>query len=204
MNLYANMVKYCIYKYTNRINRKGYVGKTPTHRFKNRKKEHKNPKKSPNMLITKAIVLHGIENFDIEIMIDNVSKDVDENYYIERENTRVPHGYNQRRGEGSGSVHYNQQHKKWRVVGPEPERKFVGLYFTKKKANEALDLFRRTGERMASDIKTRKRGTGTIRVTPYGRFQARIRWKGKRKCKNFDTEDECEAFFIQIKNRFNV
>ena len=193
------MVKYCIYKYTNKIDGMAYVGKTPTHRFKNRKKEHKNPKKDPDMLITKAINKDGWENFKQEILIDNVSKDVDENYYIEREKTMVPHGYNQMRGDGSGSVHYNQRHKKWRVLGPSPDYKFVGYYFTKLKAEAALDLFRRTGKRMESDVKTRRKGTGSIRPRN-GRYEAQITVKGERYSKVFDTEDECEAFFIQIKN----
>jgi len=179
------------------------VGKTPTHRFKNRKKEHKDPKKGPNMLITKAINKDGIENFDIEILIDNVSKDVDENYYIERENTMAPHGYNQLRGDGSGTFSFNKREKKWQVHGPQPDQKFVGLYFTKKKAQEALDLFRRTGERMESDIKTRKRGTGTIGVIPSGRFSARITIKGETYSKVFDTWDECEIYLKDIREKYS-
>ena len=193
------MGKYCIYKITNKIDRMAYVGKTPTHRFKDRKKEHEDPKKGPNMLITKAINKDGIENFDIEILIDNASKDVDENYYIERENTRAPHGYNQMRGEGSGSVSFHKHIKKWEVKGPAPDQKFVGYYFTEEKANEALDLFRRTGKRMKSDIKTRRKGTGTIVPTKNGRFLARYMVKGKRKNGTFDTEEECEAFFKRLK-----
>lgn len=75
-------------------------------RFKTRMRDHKNPNYCPNMLITKAINKDGIENFDIEILIDNVSKDVDENFYIEREKTMAPHGYNKQRGDGSGTVCY--------------------------------------------------------------------------------------------------
>jgi len=174
-----------------------YVGKTDD--FKNRKKEHKNPKKNPNTLITKAINKYGWENFKVEILIENVSKDVDENFYIQRENTMAPHGYNKQRGDGSGSVTYSKRCKKWRVQGPAPDCKFVGYYFTKKKANEALDLFLRTGERMESDIKTRKKGTGSIRILPSGRFLGRYMVKGKRKNGTFDTEDECEAFFKRLK-----
>jgi group I intron endonuclease len=173
-----------------------YVGKTDD--FDDRMKHHKNPNDGPNMLITKAINKYGWENFKKEILIDNVEKDVDENYYIERENTRVPHGYNKIRGSGSGSVYYCEKKKKWKVIGPRPEKKFVGWYFTKKKANEAADLFRRTGKRMKSDTIMRKRGTGSIRPIN-GRLKAGIMLKGKRKWGTFDTEDECEAFFTYIK-----
>ena len=195
------MGKYCIYKFTNKIDRMAYVGKTDD--FKTRMRYHKNPKESPNTLISKAINKDGIENFKVEILIDNVPENVDENYYIERENTMAPHGYNQQRGDGSGSVTFNKQQKKWRVVGPYPDCKFVGYYDTKEKADEAADLFRRTGERMESDRTIRKKGTGSISVTKSGRFLAMITIKGKRKWGTFDTEDECEAFFLKIKNTYS-
>ena len=195
------MGKYCIYKFTNKIDGMAYVGKTDD--FDDRMRRHKDPKSGPNTLITKAINKYGWKNFKKEILIDNVSKDVDENYYIERENTMAPHGYNKQRGDGSGSVSFHKRRKKWQVYGPEPERKFVGYYFTKKKANEALDLFRRTGERMASDINRRKNGTGRIEPTKSGRFKARITVKGKPYRKTFDTWDECEVFFIHIKNTYS-
>ena len=197
------MVKYCIYKYTNRINRKGYVGKTKCKNFKKRKREHKNPNYEPDMLISKAIKKDGIENFKVEKLLDNASKDVDENFYIERENTRVPHGYNRIRGEGSGSVSFHKHIKKWQVKGPGPDYKFVGYYDTKKKANEALDLFRRTGERMESDGINRKKGTGSIYPTKSGRFKAQITVKGKPYSKVFDTWDECEIYFKHIRDTYS-
>ena len=198
------MVKYCIYKITNKIDDMAYVGQTPTHRFKNRMKDHKCPNCDPDTLITKAIVLNGWENFDVKKLVDNVpEEDVDENYYIQRENTMAPHGYNQQRGDGSGTVSFDKRRKKWVVKGPGPEYEHVGYYDTKKKANEAADLFRRTGERMESDIKTRKKGTGTINVTKSGRFSARITIKGETYRKTFDTRDECEVFFIRIKNIYS-
>lgn len=155
------------------------------------------------MLITKAINKDGIENFDIEILIDNVEKDVDENFYIERENTRAPHGYNERRGEGSGSVYYDEKHKKYRVNGPGPDYTFVGLYFKKETGDKALEWFNRTGERMESDRIKRKKGTGTFHITKNGRYRAIITVKGKRYDKTFDTEDECEAFFIRTKEKYS-
>ena len=197
------MVKYCIYKYTNKIDGMAYVGKAEMDRFEDRKKEHEDPKSGPNMLITKAINKDGIENFKVEKLIDNVEKDVDENYYIERENTRAPHGYNQRRGEGSGCVSYNNQHKKWEVKGPRPDQKFVGRYFTKKRAEEALEWFRRTGKRMDSDRTMRKKGTGSIHVTKSGRFGAKIVVKGKPYTGTFDTWDEGDAFCRRTKEKYS-
>ena len=192
------MATYCVYKLTNMITLMAYVGITDN--FDDRMWRHKDPNKHPNMLITKAINKYGWDNFKVEILIENVPMEQHvENFYIERENTRAPNGYNRQRGDGSGSVTYCKKRKKWQVKGPGPERKHVGYYDTEKRATEALEWFLRTGERMESDTIRRKKGTGTI-VPRNGRYEAQITVKGERYSKVFDTEDECEAFFIQIKN----
>ena len=194
------MATYCIYKLTNMITLMAYVGKAETDRFNDRMTEHKNPNDNPNALITKAIVLHGWENFKVEILIDNVPMEQQvENFYIQRENTRVPHGYNKNRGEGSGTVTYCEKRKKWRVIGPRPEKKFVGMYFKKETADKAADLFVRTGKRMKSDTIRRKKGTGSIHITKNGRYEARYMVKGKPYSGTFDTWDEGDAFCIRIK-----
>ena len=190
------MSTWCIYKLTNMITFMAYVGKTDD--FDDRMRRHKDPKHNPNMLITKAINEYGWKNFKKEILIENVSKDVDENYYIERENTMAPHGYNQQRGDGSGSVSYIEKYKKWEVKGPRPDRKFVGYYDNEEKAERARKLFVRTGERMESDRIMRKKGTGSIHITTSGRFRARITVKGKPYSKVVDTWDECEIYLKHI------
>ena len=58
---------------------------------------------------------------------------------------------------------------------------------------EALKHYNLTGERMESDTKKRKRGTGNIQPRS-GRHQARYYIKKQRKYKTFDTEEQCEAF----------
>ena len=196
------MSTYCIYKLTNMITLMAYVGKTDD--FETRMGKHRNPKENPNTLITKAINKYGWENFKVEILIDNVPIEQHvENFYIDRENTRAPNGYNKNRGDGSGTVTFHKQLKKWQVRGPGPEKKFVGIYDTEEKAERTRKLFVRTGERMASDRIRRKRGTGTINVTNNGRFRAQIMVKGERYSGNFDTYDEGEAFCIHIKNTYS-
>ena len=191
------MATYCIYKLTNMITLMAYVGITETDRFDDRMGEHK--RKKNDSFITQAVRKYGWENFYVEILIDNVpEKDVDENFYIQRENTMTPNGYNQRRGEGSGCVSFDKQSQKWAVYGPSPDYMFVGYYFNKKKADEAADLFRNTGKRMESDRIIRKMGTGSIRIRK-GRHEARITINGKHYSGTFGSWDECEAFFKKLK-----
>lgn len=88
------MIKiFCVYKITNLINGKSYIGITqrdPQIRFN----EHFSNKKE---LLYKAKEKYGKENFQLEIIEDNIPKekiDEKERYYIKLYNTLVPNGYN--------------------------------------------------------------------------------------------------------------
>ena len=74
--------------------------------------------------------------------------------------------------------------------------KFIGRYFTEENARKALKLYNETGEKLPSDITQRKKGTGSVTYKKRsGRYQARIRKKGKRNIyKTFDTREECEEW----------
>jgi len=96
-----------IYKVTNLINGKCYVGQTRTS-LKERWKGHCKPSKSKSIL-TQAILKYGKDNFKIEILVDNIScfKILDslEVYYIAIEGTMVPNGYNLKYShQGSGQL----------------------------------------------------------------------------------------------------
>lgn len=65
-----------IYIATNRINGKYYIGKTKFILNK-RKKEHENDAKNPNKkntLFSRSLLKYGFENFDWEILIDNINE----------------------------------------------------------------------------------------------------------------------------------
>ena len=89
------MIKiYSLYKITNLLNNKIYIGITnrdPEKRFA----EHKKP--SANSFIGKAIQSNGVENFSFEVLLTNI-KDEDisnlERKYIEKYNSLLPNGYN--------------------------------------------------------------------------------------------------------------
>ena len=86
-----------VYKLTNKVNGKGYVGKATAHYF--RMLEHKRGKWSRGKLqyIDRAIQKHGWENFTWELLETNIDADAlldREGYWMEKCNTLVPHGYN--------------------------------------------------------------------------------------------------------------
>lgn len=95
----------CIYMYTNLITGKKYVGKAKD--FDKRYKEHL---KYDEQLIDKKINEYGIENFKIEILIENV-QDNDklneyEKFFIKRKRSHVSYGtgYNRTWGGDGGDT----------------------------------------------------------------------------------------------------
>ena len=84
-----------IYKITNLLNGKCYIGQTK-HSAQIRWKDHINGY-HPSSLIHKAITKYGVNNFSFEILCENV--DVNklnelEIQFISRFNSKTPHGYN--------------------------------------------------------------------------------------------------------------
>ena len=186
----------CVYRITNTLTGEVYIGKTLN--FKSRKKHHKMASHNPNTPISKAIQKYGWDAFKVDIIIDDVpEEDLEnlENSYIEVENTLVPNGYNVRKK--GGNVHFHKPQHKWLAYGP--KRKHIGRYFTKEKAEQALKLYKDTGERMESDVRRRKKGTGTIEKRG-NRWRAKI----KGKSKTFDTPEQCEEWLIFMKNDLSI
>ena len=98
---------YCI---TNLINNKKYIGIT-SRNIKIRFQEHCSHKRT---LIYNAVQKYGKENFKIETLEKNISKeeiDDRERYFIKKYNTLVPNGYNLSTG-GISNKDLNEQTKK--------------------------------------------------------------------------------------------
>ena len=98
---------YNLYKITNLLNNKNYIGITnrnPEERFA----EHKKP--SSKSFIGKAIQADGVENFSFEVLLTKI-KDQDisnlECEYIKKYNSLLPNGYNT----DLGGVEYHQHSK---------------------------------------------------------------------------------------------
>ena len=87
-----------IYKITNTITCKCYIGETIQHDYKKRWKKHLNSLKYKEgcPLLKSSMKKHGIENFKFEILIICFDQDLVryEKEYIKKYNSQVPNGYN--------------------------------------------------------------------------------------------------------------
>lgn len=88
----------CIYKVTNKITGKEYIGFTKNE-LKKRKFQHKNKAESDSTLVFhKSIKKHGWDNFKWEVIYESLDDEhcltVMEPYFIKEHNTLVPNGYN--------------------------------------------------------------------------------------------------------------
>lgn len=104
----------CIYMYTNLINGKRYVGKA-----KDFNKRHNQHLKGKEHLIDKKIKEYGIENFKVEILIENAQNDDKlneyEKFFIKRKRSHVSYGtgYNKTwGGDGGDTLTYMDKNKK--------------------------------------------------------------------------------------------
>lgn len=99
-----------IYKITNKIDQKVYIGQT-SRDLELRWKEHK--KKGSNCKYLKAAIQkHGIENFKFNLICISFDENLNslEEEYIKKFNSLVPNGYNLRNGGNNGKL--NEETKK--------------------------------------------------------------------------------------------
>lgn len=158
-----------IYKITNKINGKVYIGQT-IQTLNSRKNEHKKMvRKKTNLPLYNAINKYGEENFSI-IQIDEADSseelNVKEQYYIKHYNSMSPNGYNLTSG-GAGTFNYKHtkedkarmsQLKKGMFKGK--DNPFYGKYHTEEQ--KAKWCRERKGKKLSEEhklkiSKTRKR-----------------------------------------------
>lgn len=100
-----NMQKYCIYKVTNLVNGKLYIGKT--NNFEKRKLEHTRYDVNNDNIFHKTLRKYGLDKFDWEIIDEAYGLDAIndlERYYIQKYKTYKPYGYNMTKGGDGGSM----------------------------------------------------------------------------------------------------
>ena len=94
-----------IYKITNTVNGKAYIGQTIQDAVNGRINAHLTGKASGSRLVRQAVEKHGKDTFTYEIIHDGIISEFLDTLEIEaiaKFNTIAPHGYNQTNG-GSGS-----------------------------------------------------------------------------------------------------
>lgn len=130
----------CIYKITNNINKKSYIGQTKN--FKKRIECHLKGKGS--VLIAKAIKKYGIENFIYENLLECKNKEADkyEKEYIRIYNTIASNGYNLNSGGWNPTEdHINKiaEANKGKIISEQQRKKQSA--FMKKKVGELNNFY---------------------------------------------------------------
>lgn len=104
----------CIYKITNQVNGKSYIGQTVHDAVKTRIRDHLSDKGTRgNRILKRAIAKYGKDAFTYEILHDGIIPeflDDLEKEAITKFNTLVPHGYNLTTG-GEGMLGYRHSAK---------------------------------------------------------------------------------------------
>ena len=103
-------MKKAIYKITNKINNKSYIGQSinPQHRWSVHKSRAK--QNEDNSIIHLAIQKYGVENFDFSIIGWFEDYNEKEKYYIQLFNTLAPNGYNLTQGGEEPPIKYGEEH----------------------------------------------------------------------------------------------
>lgn len=213
----------CIYKLTNTINGKIYIGKTVN--FKARMKQHKHSfNKKRCSYFARAVKKHGWINFKCSVLIDDVpEEDLDnlETSYIELlKSTNNKVGYNIcSGGEGtSGLVHSDETKRKmsethrsmrptygsvckekrtnkWRAKANVNRIEiYLGDWPTKNEAQKAIKYYYDNGKRLLPRITMRRKGTGHINLNRSGTYTANFKGKNYG---TYKTKQEAEDVLVQ-------
>lgn len=160
-----------IYKITNTVNSKGYVGQTrqtAKARFSNHKSKAKNS--NSKALLHEAMREYGSDAFTIEVLekIDSEERlNEREKYWIQHENTLSPNGYNETLGGDVLNCHFSHGSKTKNIMRAKKEGMFAGKdnpFYGKHHTEETKKLMHEsaksrvvTDEWKANIYKTRKR-----------------------------------------------
>ena len=159
----------CIYKITNAVNGKAYIGKTKNDAKTTRIREHFKGHGGARIL-ARAMAKYGVDVFSWEILQDGVIPELLDSYEIEliqSHNTASPNGYNLTHG-GEGGIHT-----------PESKRKISDAIRGKKNPFYGKTHTPETRQKL-SEINTGKKHTETSRRKISESLKGRDPWnKGK-------------------------
>ena len=103
-----------IYKITNTVNGKAYIGQTIHDAVTGRIRKHLNESSRGNQLVKRAVKKYGKDVFIYEILHDGIIPELLDSYEIEaieKHNTLAPNGYNLTHG-GEGGIPSEETRKK--------------------------------------------------------------------------------------------
>lgn len=106
-----------IYKITNQINNKIYIGYT-SNTIQQRFEEHWYGRNSDNSILHKAMIKYGKDAFKIE-QVEEISEDIwieKEQYWIDFYNSKVPNGYNICNGGNKPPTRYGENNVKSKLT----------------------------------------------------------------------------------------
>ena len=109
------MVIYTIYKATNKINGKSYVGYSSDWKSRKRLHKHNADKNKKSYPFYNAIRKYGFDNFIWEVLYQSKDKihtlEEMESFFIEECNTITPYGYNMKTGGEGGNLSLESRKK---------------------------------------------------------------------------------------------
>lgn len=136
-----------VYKLTNMVNGKGYVGKAEDSHARMREHEKRGSQQMPRgkktQAIDQAIYKYGWENFKVEWLETNIAggraKLLErEGFHMRKHNTMAPNGYNiLKPGVEVVSMHDPEVRARWELRNPEGTKKAVATLTAKREAKLA-------------------------------------------------------------------
>ena len=200
-----------VYKLTNMVNGKGYVGKTvdSIRRMLEHRKGHKGSS-GKVQYVDRAIQKHGWENFKVEWLETNVPKEQlleREAFHMRKHDTMAPKGYNLLKpGVEVVSIQDPRIRAWWELRNPEGVKKAVATLTAKREAKLALmdeedaaTLGRRLEMGRARE-KKRHRGEEmppNVRWSEETRAKRAATWEKKRQAKAALMEPEEAARYLR-------
>ena len=101
----------CIYKITNTVNKKAYIGKTTRDPIKVRIRDHLNANSNASILVKRAVKKYGKDAFTYKILHEGIIPELLNDFEIQaikEHNTKAPNGYNCTDG-GDGGNNFTEE-----------------------------------------------------------------------------------------------
>jgi group I intron endonuclease len=159
-----------IYKITNTVNNKVYIGQTRQHDPNVRWKGHIASIKYNNgcPLLTAAFKKYGVDKFKFEVIIICFDEDVSkfEKEYVRKYNTLAPNGYNAVDGGEVGGMFKGKHHS-------EESKKIIGE--KSREMNKDMEFRKRNGEKISASLKTSEKWKKAIEEGRVGTVNMKTR-----------------------------